>query len=88
MKYTYFLLLFFFSFFVVQCTNSKIDIRKGEKLLNNPELGYGTTGKTCTTCHENGEGISTNFDTKKKYKIMGLDIKTLPEAINSCIEIT
>ena len=56
--------------------------------MNDPALGYGTTGKTCTTCHENGEGISKKFDTKRTYKLMGLDIQSLPEVINSCIEIT
>ncbi len=63
-------------------------ITKGKKLYNDPTLGYGTTGKTCTTCHENGEGISNNFDTKNEYIVMGLKIKTLPEVINTCIEIT
>ena len=64
------------------------DLARGKKLYNDPTLGYGTTGKTCTTCHENGEGISKNFDTKKSYIVMGLEIQSLPEVINTCIEIT
>ena len=63
-------------------------IKKGEKLFNDPTLGDGMTGKTCATCHENGAGISVNFDKKSKYSLMGLDIDTLPEVINNCIEIT
>lgn len=61
---------------------------QGEKLFNDPLLGGGITGKTCSTCHADGEGISSDFDKKTKYTIMGLEMNSLPEVINNCIEIT
>jgi cytochrome c len=88
MKKTYLLPLIFFSIVQVHCATSTTAVSKGKILFNNPDLGNGTTGKTCTTCHENGEGISKDFDTKKTYTVMGLEIQSLPEVINSCIEIT
>ena len=64
------------------------DYEQGEKLFNDPFLGGGITGKTCYTCHAAGEGIDPDFEHKAKYSVMGLEMHTLSEVINNCIEIT
>lgn len=81
-------LLLLIFMFMTACAWYSTSIKKGEMLFIDPTLGNGTSGKTCNTCHENGEGISADFDKKMQYTLMGLELQSLPDLINNCIEIT
>ncbi|MFN3504867.1 MAG: hypothetical protein ACK4Y7_01475 [Caldimicrobium sp.] len=70
--------------FMVGQVFSAGDVEKGKKLFNNPKLG--TAGKSCNSCHPNGQGLE-QAGTKKEFKIMGKNLKSLEEAINLCIEM-
>ena len=48
---------------------------KGKALFNNPQLAGGKAGKSCNSCHPNGERLENVSDKKD-----------LPKVINSCIE--
>lgn len=59
---------------------------KGKALFESPTFGGGTTGKTCNTCHEGGEGFGSDLFERKQFTIMEMDKKTLADVINICIE--
>ena len=59
---------------------------KGKALFESPSLGGGTTGKSCSTCHEGGENLGSDLFDRKQFTIMEMDKKTLAEVINVCIE--
>ncbi|MBI5026249.1 MAG: hypothetical protein HZC12_05895 [Nitrospirae bacterium] len=61
-------------------------VEKGKALFNNPKLGGGTVGKSCNSCHYNGQGLEKS-GAKEEFNIMGKKQKGLEEAINFCIEI-
>jgi len=63
------------------------DVERGRLLFESPLLGGGTSGKSCLTCHEGGRDFSEKTLTEAGYAVMGLDMKTLPEVINFCIEV-
>lgn len=62
------------------------DTEKGKALFENPSLGGGTTGKSCMSCHDGGDGLDSDLFERKQYTIMGMDKNTLAEVINVCIE--
>ena len=64
------------------------DLERGKTLFEDPTLGGGTSGKTCKTCHEHGDGWDENFSTKQKYQVMGEKLSTLEDVVNYCIEVT
>lgn len=57
---------------------------RGKALFNDPKLGGGTTGRSCSTCHPDGKGLE-GIGTKKEWKTPGGEFKTLEEAVNICI---
>lgn len=61
------------------------DIEKGKALFNDPNLGGGTSGKSCGSCHPDGKGLENAAD-KKEFNIMGKKQKGLEGAVNFCIE--
>ena len=61
-------------------------VDKGKALFESPSLGGGTTGKSCSTCHEGGENLGSDLFDRKQFTIMEMDKKTLGEVINVCIE--
>lgn len=61
------------------------NVEKGKALFNNPKFGNGTSGKSCNSCHPNGEGLEKAAD-KKEFNIMGMKQNSLEEAVNFCIE--
>jgi len=61
-------------------------VDKGKALFESPSLGGGTTGKSCSTCHEGGENLGSDLFDRKQFTIMEMDKKTLVEVINVCIE--
>lgn len=63
------------------------DAQRGKKLFEDPNLGGGTTGKSCATCHEGGAGLGEDLFTRDKYFIMGKEKSSLEEVVNVCIEI-
>lgn len=63
------------------------DVEKGKALFNNPKLGSGTSGKTCNSCHPDGEGLEQTPG-KKTFKTPGGVHKTIEEAVNVCIKMT
>jgi len=60
------------------------DVEKGKALFNDPKFAGGTSGKSCNTCHPNGKGLEKS-GTKKKFRVMGQEQKSLEEAVNFCI---
>ena len=69
-------------FSLVQAGN----IDKGKVLFESPQLGGGTTGKSCKSCHKEGRNLSSDLFDREQYTIMGNDKKSLAEVINFCIE--
>ena len=59
---------------------------KGKALFENPALGGGTTGKSCMTCHEGGQGLGNDLFERTEFTIMGKKKMSLEEVINVCIE--
>lgn len=62
------------------------NVDKGKALFESSSLGGGTTGKSCRTCHEDGENLGSDLFDRKQFTIMEMDKKTLAEVINVCIE--
>jgi cytochrome c len=62
------------------------DIEKGKALFASPTLGGGTTGKSCMTCHDGGEGFGDDLFDRKSHNIMGMDKNSVEEVVNICIE--
>lgn len=62
------------------------DIAKGKALFNDPQLGGGTAGKSCNSCHLNGKGLE-KAAAKKEFDIMGKKQNSLEDAVNLCIEM-
>ncbi len=50
------------------------DAEKGKVLFTDPKLAGGTTGKSCSSCHPDGQGAAKAGDKKEVRKI-----------INACI---
>jgi cytochrome c553 len=51
------------------------DAEKGKVLFNDAQLGGGTAGTSCNSCHPNGKGLEKVADKKD-----------LPKVINACIK--
>jgi hypothetical protein len=64
------------------------DINRGKLFFNDPAVGKGTTGKTCSTCHEGGLDLSIEVIRKENFVLMGVEVKDIREAVNFCIEVT
>ena len=54
------------------------DAGNGKKLFEDANLGGGTTGRSCATCHPGGKGLSTDVFKKSK--------DSLADIVNKCIE--
>jgi cytochrome c len=65
---------------------AKID--RGKLLFNDPDLGKGSNGKTCNTCHEGGLDLAINVFHKENFEVMGVGVKNIREAVNFCIQVT
>ncbi|MDO9042540.1 MAG: hypothetical protein Q7U64_09395 [Desulfocapsaceae bacterium] len=63
-----------------------VNVDKGKTLFESPSLGGGTTGKSCSTCHEGGKNLGSDLFERKQFTIMKMDKKSLAEVINICIE--
>lgn len=61
-------------------------VDKGKALFESPSLGGGTTGKSCSSCHEGGANLGRDLFERKQLTIMGMNKKSLAEVINVCIE--
>jgi cytochrome c2 len=62
------------------------NVDKGKALFESPKLGGGTTGKSCKTCHNGGEGLDKDLLATNQFTIMGKTKNSLAEVINVCIE--
>jgi len=62
------------------------DVDKGKALFASPTLGGGTTGKSCMTCHDGGEGLGDDLFDRQSYTIMGMEKNSVEEMVNVCIE--
>jgi mono/diheme cytochrome c family protein len=56
----------------------------GKALFNDTNLGGGTSGKSCASCHPDGKGLE-GINSKKEWKTPGGEFKTLEEAVNICV---
>ena len=63
------------------------DARNGKLLFASQNLGGGTSGKTCLTCHEHGRDLSPETLTRKQYLVMGNPVANLAGVVNFCIEV-
>jgi len=61
------------------------DAVKGKASFNDTTFAGATTGKSCNTCHPNGNGLEKAGD-KPEFSIMGGTQKSLEEVVNVCIE--
>lgn len=61
------------------------NVENGKKLFENPKFAGATSGKSCSSCHPNGQGIE-GAGTKDKFTIMGNDTNSLEDAVNVCIK--
>ena len=57
---------------------------RGKALFNDPKLGGGTSGRSCNTCHPDGQGL-VGVAEKKEWKNPGGMFKSLAETVNTCI---
>ena len=73
-------------FTVTVQVNAQSNVR-GSKLFTDQKLCGGTTGKTCLTCHAKGRDFTAGTLKKMHYIVMGVEINSLPEVINFCIEV-
>jgi cytochrome c len=62
------------------------NVDKGKKLFESPGLGGGTTGKSCSSCHEGGAGLGSDLFERKEFSFSGMDKLSLADVINICIE--
>jgi hypothetical protein len=62
------------------------NVDKGKALFESPNLGGGTTGKSCSSCHEGGAGLGRDLFERKDLNFSGSDTMSLAEVINLCIE--
>ena len=62
------------------------NVDKGKALFESPDLGGGTKGKSCSSCHEGGEGLGSDLFERKGFNFSGKDNMSLVEVINTCIE--
>lgn len=62
------------------------NVEKGKALFESPNLGGGTTGKSCSSCHEGGAGLGRDLFERKDLNFSGSDKMSLAEVINLCIE--
>ncbi len=62
------------------------DVEKGKTLFNDTEFAGATSGKSCNSCHPDGNGLERAAD-KKEFNIMGKKQNSLEEAVNLCIEM-
>jgi len=60
------------------------NVEKGKALFNDPKAFGGTAGKSCGSCHPNGQGLE-KAGTMKEWKNPGGTWMTLQDAINVCI---
>jgi cytochrome c len=51
------------------------DAAKGKVLFNDTQLGGGTAGISCNSCHPNGKGLEK-----------AADKKDLPKVVNACVK--
>jgi hypothetical protein len=70
------------SFGLAQAAN----VDKGKALFESPNLGGGTTGKSCASCHEGGEGLGSDLFERKGINFAGKGTMSVVEVINTCIE--
>ncbi len=61
------------------------DVEKGKALFNDPTLGGGTTGKSCNSCHPDGQGLE-GIAELTEYRMMGKTYKSLEDVINYDIQ--
>ena len=57
---------------------------RGKALFNDPQLGGGTAGRSCNTCHPDGKGLYGVAE-KMEWKNPGGTFKSLEQAVNVCI---
>jgi len=58
---------------------------RGKALFNDVNFAGGTLGNSCNTCHPDGRHLE-NAASKKEFRIMGIKLNSLEDAINFCIE--
>jgi len=62
------------------------NVEKGKALFESPNLGNGTTGKSCVTCHSGGKNLGKDLFERKHLTIMGMEKENIAAVINTCIE--
>ena len=62
------------------------DANKGRLLFEKPDFGGGTTGKSCMTCHEGGQGLGSDLFQRKNFTVRGVNSTSLAAVVNGCIE--
>jgi len=60
------------------------NVEKGKALFDAPKFAGGTAGKSCASCHPDGQGLE-KAGMKKEWKTPAGPAKTLEEAVNLCI---
>lgn len=61
------------------------DAGKGKKLFNDAGFGGSPNSKSCNTCHADGARLE-QAGTKKYTALMGMEVSSLEEVVNICIE--
>ncbi len=71
-----------FSFaFAVELTPEE----RGKALFNNPKFAGATSGRSCNSCHPDGQGLEKAAE-KKAFNVMAGKQHSLEEVVNVCIE--
>ncbi len=60
------------------------NIERGKVLFNDPNLGSGTSGLSCNSCHSAGKGLE-GVSLRKEWLAPAGAGKTLEETVNICI---
>jgi hypothetical protein len=62
------------------------DVDKGEILFQRVGPGGGNTGKSCSACHLDGNGLSNGLLPRDRFTIMGMDRKNPDDVVNVCVD--
>jgi cytochrome c5 len=57
---------------------------RGKTLFNDPKLGGGAAGRSCSSCHPDGKGLE-KIAGKKEWRSPDGSVKSLEDMVNTCI---
>ncbi len=84
LRFTLFLVVAAVLVFSIVLAVKDESVELGKAHFNDPEFAGGTSGKSCASCHPDGEGMD-KAAAKKEWKDEEGNVMTLEDVINQCI---